>query len=117
MFKKIMPLFLLLAFSVSNAQIVINELDTDTPSTNDKQFVELKSATPNFSLNGYVLVFFNGTGSLATKSYFVVDLDGLTTDINGIVVLGNQLVSPVPTKLLTIVLFKMDQMEWLLYIR
>lgn len=101
MFKKIMPLFLLLAFSVSNAQIVINELDTDTPSTNDKQFVELKSATPNFSLNGYVLVFFNGTGSLATKSYFVVDLDGLTTDINGIVVLGNQLVSPVPTKLLT----------------
>ena len=56
-----MPLFLLLAFSVSNAQIVINELDTDTPSTNDKQFVELKSATPNFSLNGYVLVFFNGT--------------------------------------------------------
>ena len=53
-----MTLFVLLAFSVSNAQIVINELDTDTPSTNDKQFVELKSATPNFSLNGYVLVFF-----------------------------------------------------------
>jgi hypothetical protein len=58
MFKKLMSLLVLLACSIGNAQIVINELDTDTPSTNDKQFVELKSATPNFSLNGYVLVFF-----------------------------------------------------------
>ena len=41
MFKKIMTLFVLLAFSASNAQIVINELDTDSPSTNDKQFVEI----------------------------------------------------------------------------
>ena len=39
MFKKIMTLIVLLAFSASNAQIVINELDTDSPSTNDKQFV------------------------------------------------------------------------------
>ena len=101
MFKKLLLLMALTVFSVSNAQIVINELDSDTPSTNDKQFIELKSTTPNFSLNGYVLVFFNGTGSLATKSYFVVDLDGLTTDVNGIVVLGNKLVSPVPSLLLT----------------
>ncbi len=91
----------LTVFSVSKAQVVINELDSDTPSTNDKQFIELKSTSANFSLNGYVLVFFNGTGSLATKSYYVVDLDGLTTDVNGIVVLGNQLVSPVPNRLLT----------------
>ena len=101
MFKKLLLLMALTVFSVSNAQIVINELDSDTPSTNDKQFIELKSATANFSLNGYVLVFFNGTGSLATKSYFVIDLDGLTTDANGIVLLGNQLVSPVPSRLLT----------------
>ncbi|MDN3677819.1 endonuclease [Flavobacterium paronense] len=101
MFKKIMLLLAFLAFSVSNAQIVINELDSDTPSTNDKQFIELKSTVANLSLNGYVLVFFNGTGTLATKSYYVIDLDGLTTDVNGIIVLGNQLVSPVPTKLLT----------------
>lgn len=101
MFKKLLLLMALTVFSVSNAQIVINELDSDTPSTNDKQFIELKSTAANFSLNGYVLVFFNGTGSLANKSYYVVDLDGLTTDVNGIVVLGNQLVSPVPNKLLT----------------
>ena len=101
MFKKLLLLMALTLFSVSSAQIVINELDSDTPSTNDKQFIELKSTAANFSLNGYVLVFFNGTGSLANKSYYVVDLDGLTTDVNGIVVLGNQLVSPVPNKLLT----------------
>ncbi len=101
MFKKLLCLLVLTCFSVSNAQVVINELDSDTPSTDDKEFVELKSVTPNFSLNGYVLVFFNGTGSLANLSYFVVDLDGLTTDVNGIVVLGNQLVSPVPNKILS----------------
>ncbi len=80
------------------AQVVINELDCDTPSTDDKEFIELKSATPNFSLNGYVLVLFNGTGSQANLSYYVLDLDGLTTDVNGIVVIGNNLVSPVPNR-------------------
>ena len=100
MFKKLLSLVLLISFSVSHAQVVINELDTDTPSTDDKEFIELKSAVPNFSLNGYVLVFFNGTGSQANLSYYVVDLDGLTTDANGIVVIGDLLVAPVPAKLL-----------------
>ena len=101
MFKKLLPLLVLLAFSVSNAQIVINELDSDTPSTDDKEFIELKSASANFSLNGYVLVFFNGTGSQATLSYYTIDLDGLTTDANGIVIIGDLLVSPVPTKIIS----------------
>ena len=100
MFKKLLFLLLTLSFSVTNAQVVINELDSDTPSTDDKEFIELKSTTPNFSLTGYVLVLFNGTGSQANLSYYVIDLDGLTTDVNGIVVIGNQLVSPVPTRLL-----------------
>lgn len=80
------------------AQVVINELDSDTPSTDDKEFIELKSATSNFSLNGYVLVLFNGTGTQANMSYYVIDLDGLTTDVNGIAVIGNNLVSPVPDR-------------------
>ena len=84
----------------SNAQIFINELDSDTPSTDTKEFVELKSTTPFFSLDNYVLVLFNGTGSNINKSYYVIDLDGYSTDINGIFVVGNQLVSPVPDKLL-----------------
>ena len=101
MIKKLLCLLVLACFSVSNAQIVINELDSDTPSTDDREFIELKSATANLSLDGYVLVFFNGTGSQATLSYYAIDLDGLTTDINGIVVIGDQLVSPVPHKIIT----------------
>ena len=100
MFKKVLLLIVLTTFSVSNAQIVINELDSDTPSTDDREFIELKSTSSNFSLNGYVLVLFNGTGSQANLSYYVMDLDGITTDVNGIAVIGNGLVSPVPVKLL-----------------
>ncbi|HLA56103.1 MAG TPA: endonuclease, partial [Flavobacterium sp.] len=90
---------LMLIGFASYGQIVINELDTDTPSTDDKEFVELKSTTPNLSLNGYVLVFFNGTGTNATKSYYAIDLSGITTDVNGIAVVGNALVSPVPNRI------------------
>ena len=97
-------IFVLLLFIFSytvSAQIVINELDSDTPSTDDREFIELKSTTPNFSLDGYVLVFFNGnaTSTTANQSYFTIDLDGLTTDANGIILIGNSLVSPAPDKL------------------
>lgn len=99
MVRKLFLALVLLSASVMNGQVVINELDCDTAGTDDKEFIELKSATPNFSLDGYVLVFFNGTGSQANLSYFVYDLDGLTTDDNGIAMVGNALVSPVPGKL------------------
>jgi hypothetical protein len=98
-------LLLLLAISI-HAQVVINEIDVDTPGVDDREFIELKSTVPNFSLNGYVLVFFNGTGSQANQSYFVIDLDGLTTDVNGIVLIGNQLVSPVPERIITESIFQ-----------
>lgn len=80
------------------AQIVINELDCDTPSIDDKEFIELKSATPNFALDGYVVVFFNGstTSSLSNKSYLVIDLDGYATDVNGLLLIGSTTVSPFP---------------------
>jgi hypothetical protein len=85
------------------SQVVINELDSDTPSTDDKEFVELKSTVPNFSLDGYILVLFNG-GSTGTSnlSYYVIDLNGMVTDVNGIILLGNPLVSPVPNYLFSI---------------
>lgn len=103
MTKKILQIFLLLATNFMFSQVVINELDSDTPSTDDKEFVELKSTVPNFPLDGYVLVMFNG-GSAGTSnlSYYAIDLDGLVTDANGIIVLGNQLVSPVPNYLFSI---------------
>lgn len=82
-----------------SAQVVINELDSDTPGSDVLEFVELKSATPNFSLNGYVLVFFNA-GSTSpyanSASYYAIDLDGYATDINGIATFGNPTLSPTP---------------------
>ena len=85
-------MFLLLGIS-SYFQIVINEIDADTPSSDQLEFVELKSSTPNFSLDGYVLVFYNETN---TSCYFAYDLDGFSTDINGIAHFGNSQVSPSP---------------------
>ena len=99
--KRLLFVFLTLFSVSSQAQLVINEFDSDTPSTNDKQFIEIKSAIPNFSLNGYVLVLFNGTGSQANLSYYALDLDGITTDLNGLALIGNSLVSPVPVEIIT----------------
>jgi len=83
-------------------QIVINELDCDTPSTDDKEFLELKSDSPNFSLDGYVVVFFNGSSSGMNSSYFTIDLDGYTTDINGLFLIGSNTVSPIPQYLIPV---------------
>ncbi len=94
---KVLPGFLLaLMLSVSvKAQIVINELDSDTPSTDTMEFIELKSDTPEFTMDGFVLVLFNGSDSGMDASYFALDLDGLTTDINGVFLISNNDVSPV----------------------
>lgn len=98
MFKKIAFLLFFIIGINSNAQIVINELNADNPSSDEREFVELKSVTPNFSLNGYVIVFFSGTGTgLVKTSYKTIDLDGYTTDINGIIHFGNAGVSPTPS--------------------
>ncbi|WP_290698375.1 endonuclease [Lacinutrix sp.] len=78
--------------------VVINELDCDTPSIDTKEFIELKTPNPNTSLDGFVLVLFNGSNTSSTggKSYYALDLDGLTTDINGLFVIGSDLVTPFP---------------------
>lgn len=81
----------------SNAQIVINEIDPDTNSTDVKEFIELKSIQPNFPLDGYVIVFFSAGSSSpynGISSYYAIDLDGLITDGNGIILLGNPQVTP-----------------------
>ena len=41
-------------------QLVINELDCDTPGIDNMEFLELLSDTPNFPLDGYVVVFLMG---------------------------------------------------------
>ena len=101
--KFIFTLFSILFIGLSSfAQIVINELDCDTPGVDDKEFIELLSETPNFSLDGYVLVFFNGSNSGANMSYYTIDLDDYVTDINGLLLIGSNFVSPVPQLLIPV---------------
>jgi hypothetical protein len=100
--SKLTSLLLLTFFvfisNLSKAQIFINELDSDTPGIDNMEFVELRTLIPFTSLNGHVLVFFNGnpTASNANMSYYTLSLNGIVTDANGIATLGNNLVSPVP---------------------
>lgn len=94
MLKKLLCLIAFACFSVSNAQVVINELDADTPSSDDKEFIELKTPSAFTALDGYVVVFFNGGSGTSNLSYYTIDLDGLVTDGNGNILLANPLVSP-----------------------
>ncbi|GAB4158756.1 MAG: hypothetical protein Tsb0033_12300 [Winogradskyella sp.] len=76
---------LLITVSTTYGQVVINEIDADTPGTDMAEFIELKG-TPNASLDGYVVVLYNGSNDL---SYAAFDLDGKTLDANGFFILGN----------------------------
>ena len=95
-------LLFVLVYTCSWSQVlVINELDADNPSIDTKEFIELKSQNANFSTDGYILVFFNGSSSGGDRSYFVYDLNGYTTDINGLLVVGSANVSPFPQALIS----------------
>ena len=96
MTNRILGIVALLWGCFSHAQIVINELDADTPSTDVKEFVELKSTSANMPLDGYCLVFFNGGSGTSNVSYLAIDLDGMVTDVNGILLIGNSQVTPAP---------------------
>ena len=71
-------LLALLVAPVASAQIVINEVDADSPGTDAAEFVELYNAGgASVDLSDLVLVFFNGSDD---ASYNAVDLDGITLD-------------------------------------
>lgn len=97
----LLSLTILLSGFAWSQVLVINEFDPDSPSTDDKEFIELKSQTPNFSTDGYILVFFNGSTSGADSSYMVIDLNGYVTDNNGLLVIGSEGVSPFPQVLIS----------------
>ncbi|MEZ4869880.1 MAG: lamin tail domain-containing protein [Caldilineaceae bacterium] len=72
-------------------QVMINEVDVDTPGTDTAEFVELyDGGAGNTALEGLTLVFFDGASD---GSYLAIDLDGLSTDANGYLVAGNQAVA------------------------
>ena len=92
--KRILLPVLLLISSLLGAQtIVINEVDADNPSTDTKEFIELLTSSPNMALDGYVVVLYNGSDD---QSYEAFDLDGYSSDANGLFVLGTSGVSPTP---------------------
>ena len=70
-------------------EVIINEVDSDTPGTDIAEFIELyDGGVGNTPLDGYVIVFFNG-GAANDPSYAAFDLDGFTTNTNGYFTLGN----------------------------
>lgn len=68
-------------------ELVINEVDSDTPSTDQVEFIELfDGGTGDVPLDGHVIVLFNGNSD---TSYLAIDLDGHATDEDGYFVIGN----------------------------
>ena len=77
-----------------STNIIINEVDADTPGTDAAEFVELyDGGAGNTALDGLAVVFYNGSNDLSYASY---DLDGFSTDVNGYFLLGNAGVTPTP---------------------
>ncbi|RMF59780.1 MAG: hypothetical protein D6743_15870, partial [Calditrichaeota bacterium] len=73
--------------TVLSAQVLINEVDADTPGSDDMEFIELyDGGGGNTPLDGLVVVLFNGADD---QSYRAFDLDGFSTDSDGFFVLGN----------------------------
>ena len=88
-------LAILISSSLLAQNPMINEFDSDTESTDTKEFIEIKTDNPFQSLNGFLLVLFNGSTSGGDTSYYNLDLDGFTTDVNGLFVIGGSDVSPI----------------------
>ena len=66
---------------VDDPTVVINEVDADTPGTDEAEFIELyDGGIGGTDLSGLALVLFNGSNDL---SYNSIDLDGYTTDDGG----------------------------------
>lgn len=100
--KRFLQICLILLVNLTWSQVLlINELDADSPSIDTEEFIELKSVTPNFSTDGYILVFFNGSTNGGDSSYMVIDLNGYATDNNGLLVIGSTGVSPFPQLLIS----------------
>lgn len=71
----------------ADQSILINELDADTPGTDDREFVELyDGGRGNQLLEGLVLVFYNGADDAV---YRAIDLTGEATNAAGYFVVGS----------------------------
>ena len=94
MHKSITLIFISFFYINTYSQLFINEIDSDTDSLDQLEFIEIKSESPNFSLDGYIIVLFNGSSNGLDSSYLAIDLNGFQTDLNGLFLIGNNNVSP-----------------------
>ena len=77
--------FMTLASLADN--VLINELDTDTPGSDTAEFIELTDGgVGETDLSGLVLVLFNGKDD---RAYYAVDLDDARTDDHGLAIIGS----------------------------
>ncbi len=87
--KKITLLVAMLFATLSIAQTIkIVEIDADQTSTDDMEFLEILTESSNQSLNGYIVVFYNGSDN---ESYRTIDLTGFSSDSNGYFIIGSDL--------------------------
>jgi predicted extracellular nuclease len=79
------------SFSTSRrvaTNVLINELDSDTPGQDTAEFIELyDGGSGRTDLSGLVLVLFNGA---TDKTYRAISLDGYQTDNQGYFVVANK---------------------------
>jgi uncharacterized repeat protein (TIGR01451 family) len=68
--------------------ILINEIDSDTPSTDTLEFIELfDGGAGSTDLTGLVIVLYNGSDDLSYTP--ALDLDGFSTDADGYFLIGS----------------------------
>lgn len=84
--KTILLATFLLLCTISFSQVRINEVDVDQEGTDVTEFLELFSDSPSFSLEDYIVVFYNGSNN---ESYRTVDLTGYVTDSEGFFIIGS----------------------------
>lgn len=72
---------------VTFTNLVINEVDSQTPGTDVDEFIELYSPDGTEpALDGLILMLFNGSND---EAYEVIDLSGITMPADGFLVLGS----------------------------
>ena len=92
--------FRTIAAPVAGANVIINEIDADTPGSDTLEFVELfDGGAGNTPLDGLVVVFYTGPdantpANEVDKSYTAFELDGYRTNAAGYFTLGNPDVVP-----------------------
>ena len=74
-------------WSSANAQVLINEFDSDQVSFDTQEFIELyDGGTGNTDLTGLIVVLFSGASD---ASYRTIDLGGYFTDASGFFTIGS----------------------------